>query len=633
MKILIFLFIFFLLPSNVFAQNAPCAAETTKCGQPSYANCSSVQYETDGRAFYTCTQSNNPNCAGTIYCASENKSTYQPPVAVPASAVCTPNAFDASLCRRCASDGSRWGTNGSDFGTNYGSKAWCSCAKQYDPSVYGQSCNQPPTGVGTTNPPSEPVGVGKTTPVSVPPITVTKIQINGQDLDLNGSLKLTLPETIKESDVQNKIDVTYSDNSTKSFFITFHYTPKIDPVIEAENQTKDVGVLVLKYFPLDSSGANLNSNITGMSTSLAAIKQYVNTLTLKSLNVLTEASIYHGFKSKSTPALKYKLVDTKEYQLPLPVSSDRVPWNTDSFRPDYKKMLNDINICDYVENRNVKQVWVWGYHTKVIEPAESNMSMGRDSSSFWPQQTYGDISNSERSDDLPICQKTYVLYNYNYERGLGEVLEDHGHHIEAVLSYVNYDLFWNYFVRPHGTQDGVNNCGWMHAPPNVTDEDQYNWTSKFRVQSACSDWKPDGSVSTKSIDCTTWAGADCTNDMGASFKVWWMQNLPGMDNGLTYQGRKLRNWWVFIGDFDNAIASGKALTAKTPTEARTLFRTQSAHTETQYIPPASLPHPHEPVEIPEVPSAPEPLELIDFNSDGQINVFDRIIYVRKQLGL
>jgi hypothetical protein len=40
-----------------------------------------------------------------------------------------------------------------------------------------------------------------------------------------------------------------------------------------------------------------------------------------------------------------------------------------------------------------------------------------------------------------------------------------------------------------------------------------------------------------------------------------MQNIPGKDNGLTYQNNPLRNWWEFIGDFDAAIAQGKSLTS------------------------------------------------------------------------
>lgn len=32
-----------------------------------------------------------------------------------------------------------------------------------------------------------------------------------------------------------------------------------------------------------------------------------------------------------------------------------------------------------------------------------------------------------------------------------------------------------------------------------------------------------------------------------------MQNLPGLDNTLTYQDKPLSNWWTFSDDFDLAI--------------------------------------------------------------------------------
>lgn len=293
-------------------------------------------------------------------------------------------------------------------------------------------------------------------------------------------------------------------------------------------------------------------------------------------------------------------MDSKEFSQPIPISINRVPWNQQAFRPDYKKILNAINICDYVDGKGVNQVWLWSYHTGIIEPAESDMSMGTDSKPFWNHDTYGDVSNSEQSDDLPVCKRTYVLYNYNYQRGLGEMLEDHGHHIEAVLRFADYDLFWNKFVAPHGETGRVNNCGWMHAPPNVSDNDQYNWTSKTTVLSACKDWKPLGDgTAVKSIDCSEWG---CANDTGASYKIWWMQNLPGINNDLTYQGKNLRNWRAFIGDFDQAIVAGKTF----------VQRSNKARLQS---------------------SAPGPLKLIDFNNDGQINIFDYIIFSRKKLGL
>jgi hypothetical protein len=38
-----------------------------------------------------------------------------------------------------------------------------------------------------------------------------------------------------------------------------------------------------------------------------------------------------------------------------------------------------------------------------------------------------------------------------------------------------------------------------------------------------------------------------------------MQAIPGMNNGLTYKGKPLNNWWIFIGNFDAAVKSSMNL--------------------------------------------------------------------------
>lgn len=175
------------------------------------------------------------------------------------------------------------------------------------------------------------------------------------------------------------------------------------------------------------------------------------------------------------------------------------------------------------------------YHTDKIAPIESNMA-----------GPHGDISNSNRQEDLPICSKTYTVYDYNYQRGVAEAVENHMHQIEAVLNFVDYDMFWNKFVNPYGKPDGVNHCGWTHFPPNGKSD--YDWLNISYAQSDCEDWRPEGGGAARAINCLTWSGymypdsSSCVDNGGLAFKIWWMQNIPGKDNGLTYQGKELRNW-------------------------------------------------------------------------------------------
>jgi len=68
-------------------------------------------------------------------------------------------------------------------------------------------------------------------------------------------------------------------------------------------------------------------------------------------------------------------------------------------------------------------------------------------------------------------------------------------------------------------------------------------------------WTPDGTGPKQEMNCTRW------HSDSLCWFIYWMQNLPGAKNGLTYQGRPLTNWWYFIGDFDRAMAANMKLTA------------------------------------------------------------------------
>lgn len=320
--------------------------------------------------------------------------------------------------------------------------------------------------------------------------------------------------------------------------------------------TNPLPVLVLKYFPVDSTGNTLDKSITGLDTDLSTMRVQVNNLVQDGVTKLTEGTKYHGYKASAEPSISYFVFDSKEFLSPIPVSSNKAINKENIFRPGYMKILNDVNICDYVDNKGVKQVWLLGYQFGNIEPDESNMAMGTDSKSFWGGGSYGDISNSEKTNDMPTCQKTYTLYGYNYARDVGSFLESHMHQIEITFRFVDEQLA-SKFISPYGEKQPTgNHCGWAHAPPNTKTD--YDWRNEDDVLSDCEDWKPDGSGPYKVVDCHTWYGPFCLDDTGAKFKVWWMQNVPGKDNKLVYNDKSMRNWWEFYRDFDLALKIGKS---------------------------------------------------------------------------
>jgi hypothetical protein len=295
-----------------------------------------------------------------------------------------------------------------------------------------------------------------------------------------------------------------------------------------------IPVLVVSYFPVKND--RIDRAITGdVETSLGRIRDHVERTSQQVIEALEQGSIYHGYKNPAAkPSLRYQIVESLEFLEPLPAWSKpghRVPMT------DYNEIMHRIDIRGWVEQRGIKEVWLWGYHGGVIDIWESNMA-----------GPYGDISNSDRDpDDLPVLDRTYTVYHYNYQRGPSEAVEDHMHQIEAVLRQIDPHLFWDKFVgRP-----GEGRCGWAHYPPNG--ERDYDWANPTTVWTDIEDWRPDGSGEKKRLNCRRW------NSDSLTWFIYWMQNLPGANNGLSYRGRRLTNWWRFIGDFDGAMERGLRL--------------------------------------------------------------------------
>lgn len=315
----------------------------------------------------------------------------------------------------------------------------------------------------------------------------------------------------------------------------------------------EIPVVVVKYFPV--KGDRIDVAVTGdWGAPLKDTREKTDRLTTKVAEALQEGSRYHGYKDpRARPSLAYRVVRTIEYLEALPTVARpgrKVP------DTDYSKIMKRIGIRQWVEKKGVKEVWIWGYHGGVVNLWESNMA-----------GPWGDISNSNRApNDLPVLKKTYTVYHYNYQRGASEAVENHMHQIEAVLNHVDGRhrtpadkwgelLFWGKFVGSDRTHKIVRpGCGWSHYPPNA--QRDYDWANKRFVETDIEDWRPDGTGAKKRINCDRWQ-AD-----SLKWFVYWMQSLPGADSRLTYRGKPLTNWWVFLGHFDEAMGRGLKLAEK-----------------------------------------------------------------------
>ncbi|MDA1028568.1 MAG: hypothetical protein O3B41_05890 [Bacteroidetes bacterium] len=320
--------------------------------------------------------------------------------------------------------------------------------------------------------------------------------------------------------------------------------------VETQSQTEldsppdTIRVFIASYFPI--SDGKIDQSVTGdWGKSLEFTQAKVDSVTNRIIDALEEGSRMHGYKDPQAPkSLVYKIIGRKEFLEPLPTylrPENPMPMT------DYAKIMAQTGGESWVSDQNADEIWIWGYHGGVIDLWESNMS-----------SPYGDISNSDRSlDDLPVLDKTYTLFHYNYQRGAAEAVENHLHQFEAVLNAVDGRddaapeewpnlLFWGKFVGSDTTHHLLDprRAGWSHYPPNA--ESDYQWDNSTAVSSDIEDWRPDGSGSFQQIECSRWK---CDH---LGWFVYWMQNMPGHGNTLTYGDFRLRNWWTFLTQYDKS---------------------------------------------------------------------------------
>lgn len=310
-------------------------------------------------------------------------------------------------------------------------------------------------------------------------------------------------------------------------------------------QTATIKVYVVSFIPV--IGDNVDQAVTGnVGGTYKDLKTKVEGLTKEACELLEKGSTLRGYKNpKAVPALRYEVVGSTEFREAEPVRIAKADGTT---MPDYNAVMARIGIRRLVEEQGVKEIWMWGYHNGKVGLWESNMS-----------SPTGDISNSDRDEtDLPVPKKTYTLYHYNYGRGVGEMLENHMHQLEHLLNFADGRdvtpedkwselLFWGKFVGSDVSHKIVTNparCGWTHYAPNS--EKDYDWQNPRFVETDIEDWQPDHVGKTQRMNADRW------DRDPIKWRVYWLQAIPGVDNGLSYQGKSLRNWWSFVADWDKA---------------------------------------------------------------------------------
>lgn len=212
---------------------------------------------------------------------------------------------------------------------------------------------------------------------------------------------------------------------------------------------------------------------------------------------------------------------------------------------DYNHYITTLNLPGRVESGEIDEVWMFGGSR--FGMYESEM-VGR--SAYWCN------SSPIFRDDC----RNFVIMGFNYERGVGEMLEDLGHRTESILTHVygrratqpggiipmNYSALntWEKFELTSsitaffpGSAAAVGNVHWA---PNSTHD--YDWGNPTIVASTCNDWKlnfPNLTGATTQVNADAWGNGDTR-----LHHIWWFGSMPKVAG--TDSNGYLNNWWYYI---------------------------------------------------------------------------------------
>jgi len=385
---------------------------------------------------------------------------------------------------------------------------------------------------------------------------------------------------IKESMVTVIAKVKELINET-TIFISAVEEIEIDPFLAspADGYIEEVPVVLIRFLPtIDGKSIDVSQATDYWELgeiSLGQLKSNINKYDKGAKYMLEEGSKFRGYNDESiAPYLGYKVLKYYTVYEQIPSSNYEIG---NRYQPDYIAVFNRFNLNEYVNENNIKEVWLWyGEPADVTYPSydpnihgeiekrvgfvESNMS----------SPTTGDISNSYRyQDDIPILNHTFVVYCYNFRRTQAEMVHNHGHQLESIFKYTSqkqdgdYSLFVQDFCGwgdNNYTSPPMGRAGDCHHPPNTTVD--YDYQNTTLVESDIEDWKPNNSGEKTMVNADTWGNIDydwpiasnIPQKVESHWYIYWMQNMPGYQNAISYSTNKnMSNWWIFTADWDNSI--------------------------------------------------------------------------------
>ena len=197
---------------------------------------------------------------------------------------------------------------------------------------------------------------------------------------------------------------------------------------------------------------------------------------------------------------------------------------------NYSAILHSANVLASINRREIDEVWVFAFpHAGFYE----SIMLGP--GAFW--------CNAPPLTWSPECKRPFVVMGFNFERGVGEMLEAFGHRCESILTRL-YEKkqgeanLYARFSRYEKSSPGQAAVGNIHFAPNS--ERDYDWKNPRLVQSSCYDWYsfPNLQNDVRPVNTLEWGNGDIR-----AHHKWWLKHLPraaGQTDGIA------NNWWQYI---------------------------------------------------------------------------------------
>ncbi len=201
-------------------------------------------------------------------------------------------------------------------------------------------------------------------------------------------------------------------------------------------------------------------------------------------------------------------------------------------RVDYHALLDEFEMIPKVDDRAIDEFWLFAFpYAGYYESAMAGPG------AFW--------CNAPPLRGTGQAARRFIIMGFNYERGVGEMLESYGHRAESIMERVFGDKrggenLWRRFTRHDQAHPGRAEVGNLHYAPNSRRD--YDWDNRAPVPTRAANWLnfPDLDGEPLPSSAVAWGRGDIREH-----HKWWFRHLPhvrGQASGIAY------NWWQYIVD-------------------------------------------------------------------------------------